>query len=193
MIRNKNDKDLLKQRLLKLRFALCFSSKARLAFIRKHNLFDRVGQNVMWQPHLLPMDSKLIRIGNNVNVAADVRFVTHDTIYNVLDHLDEGTRHCQNIGCIEIKDNVFIGLGAVIMPGVTIGPNAVVAAGSVVTKDVPDGAVVGGNPAKVIGSFEDVKKKQEEMSKKVTVNDRFNPERIAQAWEDFDRVHGSDS
>jgi carbonic anhydrase/acetyltransferase-like protein (isoleucine patch superfamily) len=54
------------------------------------------------------------------------------------------------VGRIDIRDNVFIGHQAIVMPGVTIGPNAVVAAGSVVTRDVPPGTVVGGVPAKPI-------------------------------------------
>jgi maltose O-acetyltransferase len=51
---------------------------------------------------------------------------------------------------ISIEDNVWLGLGVMILPGVTIGEGAVVAAGSVVTKDVPACAVVGGNPARIL-------------------------------------------
>ncbi|RCX17391.1 maltose O-acetyltransferase [Fontibacillus phaseoli] len=51
---------------------------------------------------------------------------------------------------VKIGNNVWIGGRAVIVPGVTIGDNVVIAAGAVVTKDVPNGAVVGGNPAKII-------------------------------------------
>jgi maltose O-acetyltransferase len=51
---------------------------------------------------------------------------------------------------ITIGDDVWIGMRAMIMPGVTIGSHAIVAAGSIVTKDVPDWAIVGGNPAKII-------------------------------------------
>ena len=51
---------------------------------------------------------------------------------------------------VVIKRNAWIGIGAIICPGVTIGENAVIGAGAVVTKDVPDNAIVGGNPAKVI-------------------------------------------
>ena len=51
---------------------------------------------------------------------------------------------------IVIRDKVWIGFNSIIMKGVTIGEGAVIAAGSVVTKDVPDYAVVGGNPAKII-------------------------------------------
>jgi acetyltransferase-like isoleucine patch superfamily enzyme len=49
-----------------------------------------------------------------------------------------------------IKDNVWIGMGAVILKGVTIGENAIIAAGAIVTKDVPANAIVGGNPAQVV-------------------------------------------
>ena len=51
---------------------------------------------------------------------------------------------------VEIKDFVWIGVNVTIVPGVTIGEGVIVAAGSVVTKNIPDFAVVGGNPAKVI-------------------------------------------
>ena len=49
-----------------------------------------------------------------------------------------------------IEDGAWIGAGAIILAGVTVGKNAVVAAGSVVVKDVPPGAIVGGNPAKML-------------------------------------------
>lgn len=63
-------------------------------------------------------------------------------------------------GSIEIFDNCFIGARSIIMYDVKIGPNAIVAAGSVVTKDVPEGMVVGGNPAKVISTVENVARKR---------------------------------
>ena len=54
-----------------------------------------------------------------------------------------------------------MGNGTMVMPGVTIGDNVIVAAGSVITKSVPDGVVVGGNPARVIGSFESFEEKMQ--------------------------------
>ena len=60
---------------------------------------------------------------------------------------------------ITIGDNVFVGVGSIIMPGVTIGNNVIVAAGSVVTKDVEDGLVVAGNPAKPINTIENFTEK----------------------------------
>ena len=53
-----------------------------------------------------------------------------------------------------VGNDVWIGYGATIMPGVTIGDGAIIATKSVVTKDVPPYAIVGGNPAKVIRSLE---------------------------------------
>ena len=61
---------------------------------------------------------------------------------------------------IDIKDNCFIGAGAQILAGVSVGPNAIVAAGAVVNTDVPEGVIVGGVPAKVIGKYEDLKEKR---------------------------------
>ena len=60
-----------------------------------------------------------------------------------------------SFGKVVIKDWAYIGAHAQIMPGVTIGEGSIVAAGSVVTKSVPDGMVVGGNPAKIICSVND--------------------------------------
>jgi acetyltransferase-like isoleucine patch superfamily enzyme len=57
-------------------------------------------------------------------------------------------------GAIHIKKNAWIGANAAILPGVTIGENAVVAAGAVVNKDVPDNTIVGGIPAKIIKTIE---------------------------------------
>jgi sugar O-acyltransferase (sialic acid O-acetyltransferase NeuD family) len=55
-------------------------------------------------------------------------------------------------GCINLGDNVFIGAGAIVLPRISIGPDAIVGAGAVVTRDVPAGATVVGNPARVIRS-----------------------------------------
>ena len=66
----------------------------------------------------------------------NVDFCTHDIIHRVLNRLPENDYKLkEHIGCIEIMDNVFIGANSVILYGTKIGPNVIVASGSVVTKD----------------------------------------------------------
>jgi len=67
-----------------------------------------------------------------------------------------------SVGKIDLKDHVFIGFNAIILPGVTIGPNAIVASGAVVTGDVLPGDIVGGVPARPIGKVEALVKKLDE-------------------------------
>ena len=96
---------------------------------------------------------------DNVRVAANVRFITHDMIGVMVNKIDgfkqKYGRMKYYIGSIEVYENVMLGADSTIMYDVKIGPNAIIAAGSVVTKDVPEGTIVGDNPAKVIGKFED--------------------------------------
>ncbi|XZG71928.1 rhamnan synthesis F family protein [Chitinibacteraceae bacterium HSL-7] len=97
-----------------------------------------------------------LSIGHFVSIAEDVRFVLggeHD--YDVLSTFPFrakylGIEEAKTKGPIIVEDDVWIGYGSTILSGVTIGQGAVVAAGSVVTKNVPPYSVVGGNPAKVI-------------------------------------------
>ena len=63
-------------------------------------------------------------------------------------------------GKVEIGDNVFIGLGSIILPNVKIGNRVVVGAGSVVSKDIPDNSVAVGNPCRVIGTFDEYFERQ---------------------------------
>jgi acetyltransferase-like isoleucine patch superfamily enzyme len=64
------------------------------------------------------------------------------------------------MGTIEVGDHVMIGAQTIIMPGKRIGSHVIIAAGSVITRNVPDGTIVGGNPAKIIGDYYDLAKKR---------------------------------
>lgn len=96
----------------------------------------------------------LIRIGNHVEVTGGVKFITHDGATWVFRD-QEKYKKVRKFGIIDIKDNCFIGLNSIILPGVTIGPNSVVGAGSIVNRDVPPNTVVAGNPARTICSLEE--------------------------------------
>lgn len=85
-----------------------------------------------------------LKIGNHVGIASEVM------IYNS-EHDINSEDFSATLAPVEIEDYVFIGPRAIILPGVKIGKGAIVAAGAVVTKDIPGFAIVGGVPAQVIG------------------------------------------
>lgn len=98
-------------------------------------------------------DPAYVSIGNNVTLS-DCHLIGHDGVVGML-NVAYGMK-LDSVGKIDIKDNVFIGHGAIVLGNVTIGPNAIVAAGAVVNKDVAPGDIVGGVPAKPIGRTEDL-------------------------------------
>jgi len=104
----------------------------------------RVGKNVFVNHACEFMDRGGISIGDDVLIGPKVNLVT---INHPLDPMTRRSTHCAPI---VIKKGAWLGAGASVMPGVTIGENAVVAANAVVTGDVADNAVVGGVPARFI-------------------------------------------
>ena len=98
----------------------------------------------------------LVTVGERCTIAYGAYCLNHD---NAICHYDE--RFSDFFGEVIIGDNCFIGYRALIMPGVTIGNNCVIGAGSVVTKSVPDGKVVAGNPAQIICNTKDYAAKGE--------------------------------
>lgn len=102
-------------------------------------------------PETFGSEPYLISLGDHVTVTSGVRFVTHDggvwVLRNEHPRLDV-------FGRISVGNNVFIGLGSLILPGVTIGDNVVIGAGSVVNKSIPSNSVAAGVPARVLGSIE---------------------------------------
>jgi acetyltransferase-like isoleucine patch superfamily enzyme len=98
----------------------------------------------------------MITIGNKVTITSGVKLLTHDGSTWLFED-EKGRRYKYNK--IVIGNNVFVGVGSIIMPGVKIDDNVIVAAGSVVTKSIPGGVIVGGNPAKIIGDYSYYKKR----------------------------------
>jgi acetyltransferase-like isoleucine patch superfamily enzyme len=122
----------------------------------RSELFRRQGAEIGQGCRLLVADlgsePYLISIGDEALVSWGVRFLTHDAGTWVFrrEHPEAG-----RFGRIRVGSRVFIGAGAIILPGVTIGDRSIVGAGAVVTKDVPPGSVVAGVPARFVSSIED--------------------------------------
>lgn len=118
----------------------------------------KIGENFRCFSNINDSEPYLIEIGDNVTISTNVNFITHD---NSISKICKEYTDC--FGKISIGNNCFIGLGTIIMPGVTIGNNIIIAAGSVVTKSFNENnIVIGGNPAKKISSIDrkDIDKKK---------------------------------
>lgn len=85
-------------------------------------------------------------------------FINHDITSLMFEYMDDN-KYEERYGSIAIGDNVFIGANSTILYDVHIGNNVIVGAGSLVNKNIPDGVIVAGVPAKVIGKFDDYKMK----------------------------------
>jgi len=107
----------------------------------------KIGKNVFINFDCVFLDLGGITIEDNVQIAPKVSLLTEGHPTTTSD------RQSLVPGHILIKKNAWIGANATILPGVTVGENAIVAAGAVVSKDVPDNTIVGGIPAKVIKSL----------------------------------------
>lgn len=90
-----------------------------------------------------------ITLGDHVYITNEVKFITHDGGTLIFRHLIPDLEITKPI---KVGNYVYFGTRSMIMPGVNIGNNCVIAAGSVVTKDVPDNSVVAGVPARIIKS-----------------------------------------
>ena len=173
---------------------LKFMRQEKIAsYLKKKQVFFEFGDNCKWASRHIPAEPYLVKIHNNVRVAANVTFCTHDIIdglfRNCPQYASDKDKYRFTMGTIEVFDNVMIGANSTLMYNIKIGPNAIVGAGSVVTKDVPEGAIVAGNPAKIIGSFDDLAKRRAAAPKKATNSDSIE-KIVADYWKNMEKQGG---
>lgn len=129
------------------------SQAMKIATLRRMGV--RIGERCRIYTSNFGSEPWLIKIGDHVCVSNDVTFVNHNLNWPFQDKYESLT----GFDTIEIKDNCQIGVNVTLLPGVTIGPNACVGAGSVVASDVPPDTVAAGNPARVICTLAEYEEK----------------------------------
>ncbi|MFT6986649.1 MAG: maltose O-acetyltransferase [Psychromonas sp.] len=110
-----------------------------------------VGENFYANFNCVVLDVNTVEIGNNVLFSPNVQVYTAGHPLDVKGRVEEGVEFGLPI---KIGNNVWIGGGVIICPGVTIGDNTVIGAGAVVTKDIPANVVAAGNPCRVIKTID---------------------------------------
>ena len=122
------------------------------SWLKIHGNLHRMGEHCSIQTNVKITDPAYTAIGNNVRLSG-CKIFGHDGSVNMINRA-LGLR-LDSVGKVIIGNNVTIGEGAVIYPGVTIHDNCIVLGGAHVTKDIPSGTVYGGVPAKQICTFEE--------------------------------------
>ena len=128
------------------------------AYLAKWGGYRSIGEKTSINYGCVVTDPAYTQIGDHV-ILSDCVILGHDASINVLNQAFG--KKLDSVGPVVIRDNCFVGHGAIVLPRVTIGPNSIVAAGAVVTKDVPPGVVVGGNPARFICTTEELLQRME--------------------------------
>lgn len=148
--------------MIKMLFKLFSIFRSRLYTPKKYarHIGVKIGENCLISTRNWSSEPYLITIGNNVQLTNGVSIHTHGGGQAVRSFCPD----FDIFGKVVIEDWAYIGANSQIMPGVTIGEGALVAAGSVVTKSVPPHTVVGGNPAKYICTIEEFYKRNKEFN-----------------------------
>lgn len=122
------------------------TNEQRIEELRRRGV--RIGDSCLIYTMQFSTEPYLIELGDNVYIAGGVQFVTHHGAGTVIrrKHPD-----AQIFGQIRVGSGTAIGMNCILLPGVDIGRNCIIGAGSVVRGTVPDNCLVVGNPAKVVG------------------------------------------
>lgn len=189
-----------------IRLCLTPGSGKRTQYLKEHNVFHHMGERCSFMTRVVPLYPELISFGDNVNVASNVSFHTHDGMNNLFNKMstnfdEKGNmkrKFSEGLGCIEIGNNVSIGAHVIINYGVKVGDNVLISAGSVVIKDIPSDSVVRGNPAEVVCSLKEYRRLRllkkyypEELTP--VMGKYISPELIEFMWNDFHKTHDKEN
>jgi maltose O-acetyltransferase len=139
----------LRRKLLKFLFQIAPTNKIRLYILKL--LGYKIGERVSIAEGVIVIDNNYrkifgIEVGNDVTIGPRAIFISVTAHHSIV-------RSWWKEGKIIIQNGVFIGAGAIILPGITIGENSTVGAGAVVTKDVAQNTIVAGVPARTINTL----------------------------------------
>ena len=168
------------------------SSERYIKYLRKHGI--KIGQGCIFRDvktsRIDITRPSLVEIGNNVDMNHNFQIMTHDWASGVFRNVFHNI--LPSSGKVKIGNNIYFGTDVIVLKGVTIGNNCVIAAGSIITKDIPANSVAAGVPAKVIYTLEEYYEKrksaciEEAFEYARSIKERFNRRPvISDFWEEF--------
>ena len=129
-------------------------------FLRKQGVSIGTGTVVIYPSYIDGRLPYLLEIGNNVVISIHVTILTHDATSAYAGDIIK-------VGRVKILDHVFIGANSTILCNVTIGPDSIVGAGSVVSRDVPPNSVYAGNPARFVCSLKEFSERHKALGQRL--------------------------
>lgn len=168
------------------------SSSRYINYLRKKGI--KIGKGCIFRsPSTARIDLTrpcLVEIGDNVDMNMNFQILTHDWLSRVFRNYYHEL--IPSSGKVRIGNNIYFGTNVIILKGVTIGDNCIIAAGSIVTKSIPDNSVAAGVPAKVISTLDDYFKKrkvdcvEEALEYARCIKERYNRiPTMDDFWEEF--------
>lgn len=135
---------------------LCWSKLIQRDYVAYHRFCGvKIGTDCCIKSWNFGSEPYLISIGNHVQITADVKIFTHGGGWIIR----KEDKTFDAFGTVKIGNNVYVANNVLIMPGVTVGDNVLIGAGSVVTKSTPSDVVIAGNPARIVSGIEEYKEK----------------------------------